>query len=180
MTLKTVALADGHTYLRLADPLWSDPLDPSFAAERGGRWNPPGSWPTLYLNEDLSTARSRVLELLEDSPVEPEDLDGGFDLVEARLPRSQTAADAVSDSGLTSLGLPVNYPKYRNGRPVGHEACQAVGAAVHEADLRGVRCRSAATPEGLGRELAWFPAGGRSAAKFVERRMFDEWWYQTV
>jgi hypothetical protein len=160
----------------VADPEWIDPLDPTHAMVHGGRWNPPGSFPTLYLNEDLATARARVIRLLEGSPVRPEDLDPGFDLVVATLPRSQVVADAVSDDGLAALGLPPTYPRHRNGRPVRREVCQPVGAAVHEGGLRGVYARSAAVDDGSARELAWFPARRTSRAHLIERRRFTEWW----
>lgn len=177
MTPRVERLADGHEWLRVADLDWVDPLDPSFAARRGGRWNPPGSHPTLYLNEDLATARSRVWKLLEGSPVEPDDLDPGFDLVTATLPRSQDVADALSDEGVEALGLPTTYPRHGNGRPVQRDVCQAVGLEVHEAGLRGVHARSAAD-EGRGRELAWFPARTTSHASLVSRQAFREWWYR--
>ena len=171
-------LTDRHPWLRVADPGWGDPLDPGFARDRGGRWNPPGSFPTLYLNEDLYTARAQVTKLLEGSPVEPEDLDPGFDLVVATLPRDQIAAEATTDMGLEDLGLPATYPRYGNGRPVLHGVCQSVGEAVHRAGLRGVYARSAATADGSGRELAWFPARESSKAIMVERRGFEAWWYR--
>lgn len=162
----------------MADPDWLDPLDPSFAAEHGGRWNPPGSFLTLYLNEDLMTARAQVIALLAGSPVEPDDLDPGFDLVVGTLPRSQNVADGLSDEGLRRLGLPATYPRFANGRPVRHEACQPVGVEIHEAGLRGVHARSAATADGEGRELAWFPARATSRASLVSRLPFDDWWFE--
>lgn len=173
----TVRLTDGHHWLRVADPGWNDPLDPGFARDRGGRWNPPGSFPTLYLNEDIHTARAQVTKLLQGSPVEPADLDPGFDLVVATLPRDQTVADAVTDRGLKSLRLPVTYPRHANGRPVLHQVCQPVGESVHQTGLRGVYSRSAATTDGSGRELAWYPARPTSTANLVERRRFTDWWY---
>lgn len=178
MSPLTVRLADGQEWLRVADPSWADPLDPSFARDRGGRWNPSASFPTLYLNEDLPTARAQVIKLLEGSPIEPDDLDQGFDLVTATLPRSQEAADAGSDDGLRAIGLPVTYPRYANGRPVRHDVCQKVGESVHGAGLRGVYARSAATGDGSGRELAWFPARETSRATLVGRLPFRDWWYQ--
>ncbi len=51
-------IPDGHLWLRITRPHYADPFDPSFAQRRGGRWNPPGSWPTLYLNEDLATVHA--------------------------------------------------------------------------------------------------------------------------
>lgn len=179
MTFLPVGLPDGHEWLRVADPAWEDPLDSAFARERGGRWNPPGSFDTLYLNEDLATARAQVTKLLEGTPVEPEDLDAGFDLVVATLPRSQAVADARTRAGLEEMGLPATYPRHRNGRPVGHEICQPLGQEACDAGLRGVYARSAATGDGTGSELAWFPALKTSRARLVERRRFAEWWYGT-
>lgn len=178
MTPRVERLSDGHEWLRVADPDWADPLDPSFAAEQGGRWNPPGSHLTLYLNEDMPTARAQVNKLLEGSSVEPEDLDPGFDLVLATLPRSQDVADAMSEEGLEALGLPASYPRYGNGRPVRHDVCQPVGVAVYEAGLRGIHARSAVDDSGDGRELAWFPARTTSRALLVSRLPFEDWWYR--
>lgn len=175
MTPQTERLPEGHRWLRVADPSWADPLDTSFAEAMGGRWNPPGSFATLYLNEDLDTARAQVTALLSGSPVEPEDLDVGFDLVVATLPRSQVVADAVTDSGLDALGLPRTYPRHRNGRPVRHEDCQPVGRAVKDIGLRGIHARSAVL-EG-GKELAWFPARATSRAFLRDRLAFADWWY---
>lgn len=172
-------LPDGHRWLRVADPRWADPLDPSYAMTFGGRWNPPGSFPTLYLNEDMLTARAQVTALLSGSPVEPDDLDDGFDLIVTTLPRSQDVADAISDRGLTALGLPASYPNHANGRPVRHEACQPVGQAVKDEGLRGVHAQSAATHDGSGRELAWFPARESSRATLHARLRYRDWWYQS-
>lgn len=171
------SLPDGHRWLRVADPDWDDPLDPSYAETFGGRWNPPGSHPTLYLNEDLPTARAQVWGLLDGSPVQPDDLDVGFDLVIATLPRSQDVANAHDDNGLRALGLPETYPRYRNGRPVRHDVCQPIGQQVHDTGLRGVHARSAATHDDSGRELAWFPARETSRATLQERLAYREWWY---
>ncbi|MGH8945064.1 MAG: RES family NAD+ phosphorylase [Acidimicrobiia bacterium] len=172
-----VGLRDGQEWLRVADPAWADPLDPSYAAERGGRWNPPNSFPTLYLSEDLPTARAQIVKLLDGFPLEPEDLDPGFDLVLATLPRSQEVAEAVSDQGLKALGLPETYPRHSNGRPVRHETCQPVGEEVHALGLRGVYARSAVIFDGGGRELAWFPARADSRATLMSTLGFEEWWY---
>jgi hypothetical protein len=170
-------LPEGHSWLRVADPAWTDPLDTSYAASHGGRWNPPGSFPTLYLNEDLTTARAQVNALLMGSPVQPDDLDDGYDLVVATLPRSQEVADAIGDEGLERLDLPDTYPRYRNGKPVRRDVCQPVGQAVKDAGLRGIHARSAAIEDGSGRELAWFPARESSRALLRRRLPFADWWY---
>ncbi len=168
MKPRAVRLPDGRVWLRVADPDWADPLDTSFARMAGGRWNPPDSFPTLYLNGDVVTARLQLERLLAGSPVRPEDLDdGAFVLVAATLPRAQRVADAVSSVGLEALGLPTTYPLGGDGQEVPRAACQAVGERVREARLRGVWCRSAADRLGEARELAWFPATRRSLARPV-------------
>ena len=172
-------LADGHVWLRVADAEWTNPLDTTFAARAGGRWNPPESFPTLYLNEDLVTARINMQLFTDAWPYGPEDLleEAAPVLVEAMLPRQQRVADAHSPKGVTSLGLPKLYPLDAAGVAVPRSVCQPIGAAVHRARLRGVRSRSAQTPLGAGRELAWFPASGRSRAKAGARLPFGQWFW---
>ena len=170
-------LPDGRHWFRVADTGWDDPLDPSHAQRYGGRWNPPNSFPTLYLNEDLTTARAQIVCMLDGWPVDPEDLDPPFVLVTAVLPRSQIAADAVGNEGLNRLGLPETYP-YADDEIVPHDVCRSIGAEVKLAGLRGVHSRSAAAGNDAGRELAWFPARTSSKARRVAPdRPFRDWWY---
>ncbi len=165
---REVSLPDGRAWLRVAEPEWVDPLDASHAATAGGRWNPPGSYPTLYLNGDVPTARMQVQRLLDGTPFTLDDLDDdAYVLVAATLPRSQACADAATPSGLEALGLPASYPLDAGGAPVDHARCQAVGEAVHAGGLRGIWCVSAARRDRVGRELAWFPATARSKARPV-------------
>jgi RES domain len=179
MALLRERLADGWTWWRIADLSWRDPLDPSFAAERGGRWNPPGSFPTLYLNEDLVTARLNLRAFIAQWPYEPEDLrsDTGPLLVAASLPRAQDVCDAHSREGVKAAGLPQTYPLDSKGALVARERCQPIGLEAKHADLRGVRARSARAPDGAGRELAWFPATARSRAKHAKTLLFDAWYW---
>ena len=172
-------LPDRHLWHRIASPDWSDPVDPSFAGRFGGRWNPPDSFPALYLNEDLVTARTNLQLHIDDWPFEPEDLrtDTAPVLVECSLPRNQTVADAHTPEGVKALGLPSPYPLDPSGALVDHGVCQPIGAAVNEAGFRGVRCRSARSPFGAGRELAWFPASSRSRAEVSVIRRFDDWFW---
>jgi hypothetical protein len=169
VTPRRLRLPESRVWLRLAEPEWEDPLDPSFAAAAGGRWNPPDSYPVLYLNGDVQTARLQIERMLAGSPVHVDDLDdGAYVLVAATLPRSQQCADAVTDSGLRALGLPPTYPLDRSGgTELGHATCQSIGMVLHGEALRGVWCRSACTSDGRGRELAWFPATRRSRARPV-------------
>ena len=176
--MRTEWLPDGHEWMRIADPSWSNPLDPGFAAERGGRWNPPHSFPTLYLNEDLATARSNLERFIESWPYEPEDLrnETGPILVQAVLPRRQRVADCHTAEGVGEAGLPATYPRNPDGTLVAHEVCRRIGSAVHEQRLRGVRARSARTVDPARRELAWFPAGASSRARPVRTMTFAEWY----
>lgn len=174
---KAIRLHDGHHWLRVADEGWEDPLDPSYAQRHGGRWNPPGSFPVLYLNEDLETARSRIYRMLEGQPVNPEDLDAPFVLVVARLSTRQRVADAVSVGGLAALDLPDSYPVDKHANRIPHPVCQPIGTAVKQVGLRGLQARSAATLDGAGRELAWFPARPSSRASQVGDPIpFARWW----
>ena len=159
-------------YCRVADPEWADPLDPSYAAAQGQRWNPPGM-ECLYLNRDVATARADVARRLHDLPYGPEDLDPATApvLLDVVVPDGQ-AADAYSDDGLVSLNLPITYPKDNGGLPIPHKHCQRIGAEVFETGLDGIDYRSAAV--GGDRELAWFPRG--ATAQQTARRSFDNWW----
>lgn len=177
--MRTESLRDGHAWLRIADPRWDDALDPTFAQRRGGRWNPPGSHPTLYLNEDVVTARLNLRAFVAAWPYEPEDLreDTGPVLVAARLPRAQRVADVHTPAGVVAVGLPETYPLDEAGALVGHERCQPVGRRARDHGLRGVRCRSARAPDGAGRELAWFPATARSRARPLHALSFETWFW---
>ena len=178
--MKTEPLVDGHSWLRIADAEWSDPLDPTYAQRKGGRWNAPGSHATLYLNEDILTARVNLIAFVSRWPYEPEDLrnDTGPVLVEARLPRHQTVVDVHTADGVAAVGLPNTYPLARSGEVIPHERCQLVGSAVKEAEFRGVLCRSANQPLGAGRELAWFPASRRSRATHLGSTPYEDWFWR--
>lgn len=172
-------LADNWTWWRIADAAWEDPLSPDYACRLGGRWNPADSFPTLYLNEDKVTSRLNLRAFIAQWPYEPEDLraDTGPRLVAARLPRQQEVCDAHSPQGIKAVGLPGSYPQDSRGKRVAHAPCQALGEAVKAAGLKGLRTRSAQSPHGEGRELAWFPATRRSRATAVESLTFNQWYW---
>lgn len=177
MVLRCETLPGAHVWWRIADPAWADPLDPSFAQRQGGRWNPPDSFPVLYLNEDMVTARLNLRAFIANWPYEPEDLrdDTGPILLGCTLPRRQVVCDVHSADGVRAAGLPDAYPFERDGRPVPHSRCQPVGVQVKTAGLRGVRVRSARSRDGAGRELAWFPASVRSHARRIRTLAFTAW-----
>ena len=151
----------GGVYVRIADPVWDDPLSGEFAKARGGRWNAPGSFPVVYLNGDVRVARANVLQRFAGLPYGPEDLEPSAApaLVSTAVPEDEFV-DVVSDAGCGAVGLPRTYPVHDDGVPVSHELCRPVGQAAWDAGLPGIACRSAApaTPSG-GEELARFGRG---------------------
>lgn len=177
--MRTELLANGHEWWRIADPVWNDPLDPDYAKRSGGRWNPPDSFPTLYLNEDRVTARLNLRLFISGWPYEPEDLrdDTGPLLIGATLPRDQRVCDVHSRQGVVAVDLPQSYPLDADGKLVPHATCQKIGQRARDRGLRGVRCRSARAPDGAGRELAWFPATGRSRARRKTTLPFEDWYW---
>ena len=169
-------LPEGHHWLRVAARDWDDPLDPTYAQRLGGRWNPPDSWPTLYLNRTVEAARAQIIRLLRGTPFTPDDLtDDAFDLLSAVLPPAQVA-DCLSDEGLAAAGLPSTYPLDGSGRIVDHGTCQHAGRLAHGSGLNGVEARSAVDPA-LGREsseLAWWGQGAQ-ARQVGPRVPYGEW-----
>ena len=97
----------------------------------------------------MATARRNLRAFIARWPYEPEDLrdDTGPILVGCTLPRRQSACDAYSRVGVRAAGLPDSYSFEKDGRLVPHARCQSVGARVKAAGLRGVRARSAQSPD---------------------------------
>lgn len=170
-------LRRGGEYLRVADPAWSDPLDGGYAGGAGGRWNPPGSFPVVYLNRSLGAARANVRRLYEGLPYGPEDLDPAAApvLVVTRVPEDDFV-DVVTGDGCRSAGLPESYP-LDGVEPVPRARCQPIGRRAWSEGWPGIACRSAAP--GCARadeELAWFERG--DARLTLEWwRSFDEWFW---
>lgn len=170
-------LVRGGRYLRVADPSWRDPLDGAFAAERGARWNPPGSFPVVYLCSTPQIARANVLRRFEGLPYSP------FDLLPERRPalietdvREHRAVDVVTDAGCRAAGLPPTYPREADGTEIGWDRCQPIGRAAWEQGEPSIACRSAAgRAADRGEELAWFVRGAADRLRVSRRRAFDEW-----
>ena len=109
----------GGPYVRVADPAWLRPLDPRFAQERGGRWNPPHSFPVVYLCATRDVARAVVLRRFEGLPY------GVVDLLPSRAPvliatdvPEGRLVDVVGDAGCRAAGLPASYPLDGRGRTI--------------------------------------------------------------
>jgi hypothetical protein len=169
-------------YFRVADPEWTNPLDGSWSMRFGGRWNAPGSFPTVYLNRDRPTARANARYLLTKK------LAGTFltadDLDPTELPVLITAAvsddnyvDVVGDDGCIDAGLPITYPHDTSGNPVDHLHCQPVGMEAWTAGELGIACRSAAEHAPAdGEELAYFDRPNRRLTTSDPAEAFEEWY----
>lgn len=162
---------------RVADPDWADPLDVTYSLRRGGRWNPPGEFGVLDLNGSIEVARANVDRLYAGLPYGPEDLDPvtapilvSVDLV------ADAYVDAVSDEGLSNLGLPTTYPVDAGGSVVPHSACQPIGSSTFDGGELGIACRSA-VPGASGEELAWFAQRGAPIPWTLRTFPFDEWFW---
>lgn len=157
----------GGEYLRVADPSWDEPLDGSYSMRYGGRWNAKGSFPVVYLNANVRTARAnarhKLTEQLRGQPVSANDLDPSElpVLVHTEVPDDHFL-DVVTEAGVAAAGLPSTYPHDATGAGVPHALGQEVGQKAWITDLPGIACRSAAphAPRD-GEELAWFERDGR-------------------
>lgn len=164
----------GGPYLRVADPSWDDPLDGRFAGERGGRWNPPESFPVIYLCGSIEVARANVYRKLAGQPYGPEDLrpSNGPVLVRTSVPEDRYL-NVITEAGCRDAGLPRTYPLDGRRRMVPWRRCQPIGLRAWEAGLPGVAARSAAGVGG-GEELAYF---GRRKLRRRGLRSFEEWFW---
>ncbi len=167
----------GGEYLRVADPDWPDPLDGSYAREHGGRWNPPGSFPVVYLSRDLETARANVRLRFAGQPFTLDDLRA--DRRPVLVYTGVVAAayvDVVTDGGCAAAGLPASYPHDADGDLIPHATCQPIGQRAWDHAEPGIACRSAApeAPSG-GEELAWFSRERRLVPTSTEP--FDRWFW---
>ncbi len=167
----------GGRYLRVADPSWRHPFDGAFAAERGARWNAPGSFPVVYLCSTLDIARANVLRRFEGVPYSP------LDLLPERRPvlvetdvREHRAVNVVSAAGCRAAGFPDTYPRDAEGREIGWDRCQPIGRAAWDQGEPSIAYRSAAARAGdRGEELAWFVHAPRDRLTVARRRAFDVW-----
>jgi len=167
----------GGPYVRVADPAWLRPLDPRFAQARGGRWNPPRSFPVVYLCATRDIARAVVLRRFEGLPY------GLVDLLPSRAPvliatdvSEGRLVDVVGDAGCRAAGLPASYPLDRRGRTITWARTQPVGEAAWEQGERAIACRSSViTRMERGEELAWFVRASADRLRVTRRSAFRDW-----
>jgi RES domain-containing protein len=133
------------------------PLSGEGARIQGGRWNPPESFPTLYLAEsqDVMVAEFRRLAVRTGrSPA---------DFLPRELYRIDIAlgvlVDLTDPAAVTAVGL---SPESMRSDDLG--ACQAVGLAAHYLGLEGVHAASAA---GEGRVIAVFTDRVRPSSRLT-------------
>jgi RES domain-containing protein len=165
----------GGRHYRVADPDWLRPLDGRHSTTRGGRWNPPGSFPVVYLFGTVELCRSFVLHKHRGLPYSVLDMSPEKRpiLVETDVARDRFV-DVVTDRGCIAVGLPPTYPREADGTRIGWERCRPIGQAAWDRGEPGVACRSAsARPGDPGEELAWFRRD--RALQRAGRLPFDDW-----
>jgi len=167
---------DGR-YYRVADAVWQSPFDGSYSRQRGGRWNPPNTFPVVYLSRDIPTARAFVLHKFRGLPYGPELLraDQAPVLIATDITRKQYV-DVVTEAGCVAVGLPPTYPLNGAGGLVPWTQCQPIGQRAWDAGENGIACRSAALPGGV-EELAYFSRSETPDLAERARWAFDQWFW---
>lgn len=174
-------VARGGEYFRVADVDWDDPLDGAYSMVRGGRWNPPGSSPVVYLCATRDVARANVARKFRGLPYTAAELapGAGPDLVTTSIPQARFV-DVVTAAGCAAVGLPSTYPLDSDGAEIPWAQCQQLGLQWWAAGENGIACRSAALvtrggrPRSPGEELAWFQRGKLTAATTLP---FEAWFW---
>lgn len=165
-------VARGGRYYRVCGPDWDDPSDTAYSKIGGGRWNAPGAFGALYLNENLEGARAnarRWLELNFGAGTLPEDIAEAFlpDVASFHV-ESTSFIDAVTDDGRRALGL---APHYATGK--GYARCRKIGARFYAAKEPGIATRSAIKAQS--EELVVFDTAVKRIATPGVRRRFADW-----
>lgn len=169
-----IRIARSGRYFRVANPLWIDPLDPSYAKRYGGRWTPKGQFGALYLNAGIDVAAANARWQHRDRAIQL------FDLRPESRPALITLAfephevvDVVTGAGLADIGFPSTYPI-----GVSHAKCHAIARTAYAGEIQGVACRSAAEAteaSWIGEELTVFDRA-LPLAEIAPRRRFAEWY----
>jgi RES domain-containing protein len=138
-----------------------DPLSGEGARLHGGRFNPPGSFPVLYICQSRSCAVAELKRLGEHQPI------GVVGLLPRSLYRYEIDLEGVLDLGndriRAQIGLGLDVLTGRDWT-----ACQELGVAAH---ALGVTAVSSPSATGVGDVIAVFVqhAGlGRLEPEFVE------------
>lgn len=141
----------------------------------GGRWNPPSSWQTLYLNRDIQTARAQIERMLDGTFSTSDDLaDDAYYLLAVTLPGSLEALDLVSPAGIGASGIPATYPLDANRDFVIHSKCQELALRAHIEELDGVEAPAAVRASHDCFEFAWWPRNA-TASQYGNRMPYGLW-----
>lgn len=148
-------------------------VDGTRAQAKGGRWNPPGSFPVLYTSCTEVVAIAKLRHKHRGRSFQPWDLaeEEQSDLYTLEVDQDRLV-DAVSEPGLAGISLPSTYPHDR-GREVGWETTQPIGARLHQESYAGVACRSAADTKG--EEVALFLDHAATPRVVGPPRRLGEW-----
>ncbi len=163
----------GGTYYRVCNRSWLNPADTSYAKRSGGRWNPPGEFGALYLNQTVVVAAANARRSLQQ---EFGDTITFADLRPERRPDLQSFIvtnhlffDVVTEDGIAAAGLPSEYP-----HGCERSICQDVARTLYAAGEAGIAARSVV---GSGEELAIFDSHtSLSRRKRNGRRGFEAWY----
>lgn len=140
------------------------PLSGEGARNRGGRWNPPESFPVLYMALDIPTITAEFYRAAERQGMRSEDL------LPRKVYRYEVRLVALLDlrrkSALETVGLTEALVRGDDLRP-----CQVIGESAHYLGLEGLLAPSAVGP---GPVLAVFYSKLR-AGSFV-RDVAEETW----
>ena len=161
------------TYYRVCGPDWEDPSDTTYSKISGGRWNPPGSFGILYLNQNLDGARANARRFIASqfgSGVLPEDIQPAFlpDVAAFAIDQREFV-DAVTQKGRAALNLAAAYSS-----GVGYSGCRRVGIAAYAAAEDGIATTSAVAEQS--EELAIFDRSVDRVLQMERRQHFADWW----
>ena len=136
------------------------------ARVRGGRWNPPGSFPVVYAASDPGVAAAEISRTAQRYGV----------AIASLLPRNLTTIrvslvrvlDLTDDSVLASVPLPRSATTDEDLR-----LCEAVGDAAHYLGFEAILAPSAAAPGGTTLAIFVNSLGARSAIEPIETGLLD-------
>lgn len=128
------------------------------AKQHGGRWNPPGEFPTTYFSLDVETAWAEKLHSFRHYGLPLEHcLPASLVLIRIRLVQvlDLTAASQKKRLGITAESMKAELPPAPGGRR--HQAARhALARVVHAARIEGLVVPSARRPRG--KNLVVFPS----------------------
>ncbi len=163
----------GGTYYRVCGPDWKDPGDTAYSNTSGGRWNAPGSFGVLYLNQNLEGARANAMRFIAQQfgpAVLPEDIEPAYLPDAAAFSIDATEfVDAVTGAGRSALRLAATYAER-----TGYVQCRRVGTAAYESDEDGIATISAVSEQS--EELAIFDRALARVMHVGRRSHFVDWW----